>query len=113
MKFACTHVGVSHTCLMPQRSAEGVRSSGVGVIDGYELPCRCWEVNPRRIQEQLLSHLSSSRLISFKLTHLNSIFLNLAEKEVILKDTVSSFIDSSSPTIPFSSKHNKRIKLKI
>lgn len=42
-----------HVCACwPQRSEEGTRSPGSGVADGCELPCKCWEPNPRSLQEQ-------------------------------------------------------------
>lgn len=53
-----------HLCIMAVLSActfeEGIRSQGTTVIDGCELPCRCWDLNsgPEE-QPVLLSHLSS------------------------------------------------------
>lgn len=34
----------------PQRSEEGVGSSGTRVIDGFELPCGGWELNPSSVR---------------------------------------------------------------
>jgi hypothetical protein len=36
-----------HVCL-----CEGVGSSGTGIIDSYELPCRYWESNLGPLEEQ-------------------------------------------------------------
>ena len=30
-----------------RRPEEGIKSSGTEVIDSCELPCRCWEIQPR------------------------------------------------------------------
>jgi hypothetical protein len=35
--------------LMPE---EGIGSSGIGVIETGEPSCRCWESNPRTLEEQ-------------------------------------------------------------
>ena len=42
----CLRMSVHHTqawCLW--RSEEGTKCSGTGVVGGYELLCRCWELN--------------------------------------------------------------------
>ena len=36
----------------PWRPEEDVRSSGIGVTDGDELPCGCWESNLDPLEEQ-------------------------------------------------------------
>ena len=38
----------------PQKLKEKVRSSGTGVKDGCEPPCRCWESNLGPLEEQTL-----------------------------------------------------------
>ena len=44
---------VQHTfARWPQRSEKGVGSSGTGVTDGCEPPCKCWELNLGPLQEQ-------------------------------------------------------------
>lgn len=48
---ACIHV--HHKLAWCQlRSEEGARYPGTGVTDGYELPNRCWELDPSPLQEQ-------------------------------------------------------------
>lgn len=42
---------VSCACLVPGDPEEGIRSSGTGVADGSEPPCRCCELNLRLLQE--------------------------------------------------------------
>jgi hypothetical protein len=32
-------------CLVPEEAAQGVMSSGIGVRDGCEPLCGCWELN--------------------------------------------------------------------
>lgn len=50
---------------------ESVRSSGTGVRDNCELPCRCWQLNPGPPEEQtVLYHLAISAALTI-------IFLNL------------------------------------
>jgi hypothetical protein len=39
-------------CWCPQRSGEGIRFPGTGVMDGCGLPCRCWDSNLGPLQEQ-------------------------------------------------------------
>ena len=47
-----------HVCKCPmcmwslRRSEPSVRSLRTGDIDGYELPCGCWELNHGSLQEQ-------------------------------------------------------------
>jgi hypothetical protein len=41
-----------HGCFACMCLCEGVRTPGIGIIDCYELPCRCWELNPDPLQEQ-------------------------------------------------------------
>jgi hypothetical protein len=45
-----------------QRSGEGIRSPGTGVVDGYELLCRCWKSNPGPLEKYpvLITTVSSS-----------------------------------------------------
>ena len=45
----CTLLFCLHVCL-----CEGVKSSGTGVTDSCELPCRCWELNLDPLEEQLM-----------------------------------------------------------
>jgi len=40
-----------HMCAVPTKSRK-IRSSGTGVIDGFEIPCGCWESNPSPLEEQ-------------------------------------------------------------
>jgi hypothetical protein len=47
------------SCLNPE---EGVRSLKIGVIDGNELPCGCWELNPRLLHEPQVLLTSSVSL---------------------------------------------------
>lgn len=48
---------------------ECIGSPGIGITDGYEPPCECWEVDLGLLQEQSalkwLSHLSSSNNKTF------------------------------------------------
>jgi hypothetical protein len=42
-----------HLCVWCTWGPEkGVESSGIGVTDGYELPCGCQELNPGPLEEQ-------------------------------------------------------------
>ena len=61
----CLCVGLC-TCVVPgpRRSEKGVRfpwkwSSGIGVTDGSQPPCGCWELYPSPLQKQ--SALSTAR----------------------------------------------------
>jgi hypothetical protein len=47
--FACLCAMCVQCCGRPQ---EGIRSLGTGVIDGCELSCGCWELNPGPLKEQ-------------------------------------------------------------
>lgn len=38
---------------------EGMGFLRIAVIDGWGLPCRCWELNLDLLEQQLLSHISS------------------------------------------------------
>ena len=38
--------------LCPQKSKEGIKASGTGVMDGCEPPGRCWKLNLGLLQEQ-------------------------------------------------------------
>lgn len=52
---------VYHLCAWcPRRSEEGAGSSGIGSMDGYTPPCRCWELNPGPPQGQGLLSTKSS-----------------------------------------------------
>lgn len=58
-------------CMYVQEPLKVRRSIGTGtqVIDCCEVLCRCWKPNPGRLlQEQLLSHLSSSWKTCFTLS---------------------------------------------
>ena len=62
--MSCLHVcrwatSMPGGCLNPE---EGVRSLKTGVIDGNELPCGCWELNPRLLQEPQVLLTSSASL---------------------------------------------------
>lgn len=63
--FACMYVNASYVHL---KSEEGIRSPKTGVMDGCELPCGFWELNPGPLQDQLvlllLSHLPESIQLS-------------------------------------------------
>lgn len=45
------YVQALHTGMMPMMSVD-IRSTGIGVRDGSEPPCRCWEVNLGPLKEQ-------------------------------------------------------------
>ena len=47
----CVSVYNVHVC-HPQRLEEGVRSVSISIIDGCELPCGCWDLNPGLLEEQ-------------------------------------------------------------
>lgn len=40
----------------------GDEKKGIGVTDGCELPCQCWELNPFPMQEQALLTAGPSSL---------------------------------------------------
>jgi hypothetical protein len=40
-----------HSCC-PKKPGAGVGSPGIGVTEGCELPCGCWESNLRPLEEQ-------------------------------------------------------------
>lgn len=51
----------------PKRPEESIESPGIGVIDGYELPSGCWDLNLGLLEKnsqcfQWLSYISSSPL---------------------------------------------------
>lgn len=50
--FACMYVHHVHAWDM-QTSEKGVLTPGTGVLDGSELLSVCWELNSRRLQEQV------------------------------------------------------------
>jgi hypothetical protein len=53
MNVLPTHRYAYHGCaLCPSCSEEGIRSSGTGVTNGHELPCRCWELNSGPLRER-------------------------------------------------------------
>lgn len=37
-----TCMSVHHMCVIPMESRDVIDSPGTGLIDGFELPCRCW-----------------------------------------------------------------------
>lgn len=39
-------------CLVSQRSEEGIRCPGTGVIDGCDSPCGYWKLSPGPLEEQ-------------------------------------------------------------
>jgi hypothetical protein len=41
-----------HWCPACLYVCDGVRSPGTGIIDSYELPCGCWELNPYPLEKQ-------------------------------------------------------------
>lgn len=43
--YLCT----TYVCLLP---TEGIVSLGIRVVDGCELLCMCWELNPSHLEEQ-------------------------------------------------------------
>lgn len=45
-----THLCVHHTCVVPREVREGLRY--LGVTDGYEMLCGCWESNSHPLEEQ-------------------------------------------------------------
>ena len=67
------HMGVVLVCLhhmhawYPRRPEEGTGSPEIGVTDGCELPCRCWESNPSPLQKQQVLLTAEPTLQSFTL----------------------------------------------
>jgi len=51
-------------CLYICTLEEGIRSHGATVIDGCELPCGCWELNPGPLQEQAVLLTAEPSLLS-------------------------------------------------
>lgn len=50
---ACMSVDHMHAwCL--QKPLEGIESSGTGITDVCEPPCRCWELNPDPLEKHLV-----------------------------------------------------------
>lgn len=45
-------VSVHHVCAVPSGAEKGISSSGTGVVDGCELPCRCQEPNSGPPEDQ-------------------------------------------------------------
>ena len=44
---------MSHLCtVMLAEDRESIRSPATGMIDSFELPCGCWELNPAPLQKQ-------------------------------------------------------------
>jgi hypothetical protein len=41
-----------HGCLELVKARRSVCSSGTGVTDNCEPPCKCWELNPGPLEEQ-------------------------------------------------------------
>lgn len=48
--FTCISMYHMHSWY-PWRPEEGIGFSRTEVTEGYELPCRCWELNPRSLRE--------------------------------------------------------------
>lgn len=40
-------------CLVPEEVKEVVGTPDTGVMDSYETSCRCWDLNPDPLQEQV------------------------------------------------------------
>lgn len=79
-----------------QRSEEGIGSPRVGLTDGSESPCGCWEANPGLLQEQQVLLTSEPSLqppkSMFLYSHLNIMgFLTHVHSHVVLH-TVSCTI---------------------
>ena len=55
--ISCEFVFCLRVCLY-----ESVGFLGAGVIDSYELPCRCWELNPDHLEEQAVLLTAESLL---------------------------------------------------
>lgn len=41
-------------CMYSCTPEEGIESHRITVTDGCELPCWCWKLNPRPLEEQLM-----------------------------------------------------------
>lgn len=51
--FLCMDVYVSCVCSAHRaQKKEGIGSSGIGITEGQELSCRCWELNLGLLKEQ-------------------------------------------------------------
>jgi hypothetical protein len=61
--LVCTDVCASCGCLVPLDSEEGIRSSGIGISHGCELPCRCWELNVGLLKVQYLATKTFPQLL--------------------------------------------------
>ena len=49
------HMYLCTTCVQcPEWTEEDVRSPGVKITDGCDLPYQCWELTPGPLEEQLL-----------------------------------------------------------
>lgn len=52
------------TCRTPQKPEEGARFPRTVVSDDCEMPCRCWEMNLRPLQQQYV--VQPHKLLIFK-----------------------------------------------
>lgn len=70
MSCAGMYVCLSTCMQSPQRPAEGIRSPGTGVTDGYKPPCVFWELNLGPLEEQwvLLTTEPAQNLLIFKMS---------------------------------------------
>lgn len=66
--FICIHVHV-YMYWCPRRPKEGIRCSGIWVMDSYKPSCGCWGQSLGPLQQCCfpLSHLSGSSFIFFKI----------------------------------------------
>lgn len=54
--LACIYAFVPRVCLLPAEARRGLWLPGIGVRNGWEPPCSCWEVHTVLLEE--CSHLS-------------------------------------------------------
>lgn len=73
--LAFTYICTPCACPVPQKSKESIKSLGAGIIDRFESPHGCWELNLGPVGSsqcsQPLSHVSSpqSRFLKSMRTH--------------------------------------------
>lgn len=52
--FSCIYECASFVCLVPTEIRRGCQVPETRVTEGCELPCRCRELNPATLEEQLV-----------------------------------------------------------
>lgn len=50
--FAFVYICAPCACLVSMETGRGHRVPQIGVVDGCELPCECWDLNHSPLQEQ-------------------------------------------------------------